>query len=340
MTWSRMRIESLTRLAPPALFSLIFFAGCTMGERDDPSTAAVPQTAEVGAPASRSAAADDAICNAPASTVLMPIPAAGGPTVPINVKVHYNRPDGQYAGWGLHVWQINDASQFIGDYPGVTFPEPLAPAGFDDFGPFFQIEAAKLTNPQAAGFGFIVHQGDNKDPDGDRFWMFSGGAEIWLRSGDATIYLGPLGPPAGTNTTSTVDARAVWLTRARLRWPRVDGTGEFRLYHSATGQIAARAGQPITGADGALPLTVFTGELPPAVAERFKFVGAGVTLALASTDSSPALDAVLTSQLVVVQQDASGNVLGATTAQLPGKGLDVVAINPNSPDGLSVVELG
>src|ERR1043165_4253272 len=194
---SKSPLGSPRRLAAPALFSLIFVAGCTAGDAEAPGTATRPETTEPtapGAPASRSAAADDAICNAPASTVLIPIPPGGTGPAPINVKVHYNRPDGQYAGWGLHVWQINDASQLIGDYPGVTFLQPLAPAGFDDYGPFFQIEAAKFTNAQAAGFGFIVHQGDNKDPDGDRFWMFSSGAEIWLRSGDATIYRSnPLG---------------------------------------------------------------------------------------------------------------------------------------------------
>lgn len=447
------RIDRLRRLAAPAVFSLIFVAGCSAMEGDGPTTASPAEVVALGGPAASAAAGGDDICNAPAaSTVLIPIPpGGGGGTAPVNVKVHYNRPDGQYAGWGLHVWQINDASQFIGDYPGVTFPQPLAPAGFDDFGPFFQIEASKFTNPAAAGFGFIVHLGDSKDPDGDRFWMFRDGAEIWLRSGDATIYRSnPLGGsldlatvrvhykrfdrnyavwglhlwstsgvdvsrlpglviedfghpvplsampgftalpdgsevtfdlpvlnprddasrtavefvlhgtpdnPGGvnnkdgwsanqrivfaslsvsgqvgevwmvqeqpqiftsspnTNSTSTIDARAVWLTGALLRWPRVDSTGQFRLYHSATGQIAARTGQPVSGADGALALTVFSGELPPAVAERFKFVGIGVTLALADAG---ALDAVLSSQLVVVQQDPSGNVLGATTAQLPG----------------------
>lgn len=437
-----------------ALLSTILIASCsgspeapTAGERraapSDPSSTA-----------SRDALGSDDFCNAPAlSTVLSAVPPTpGGGTAPIDVKVHYNRPDGQYAGWGLHVWQINDAGQFIGDYPGVTFPQPLPPAGFDDYGAVFQIEAAKFTAAGAAGFGFIVHQGDTKDPDGDRFWHFSDGGEFWLKSGDATIFkTNPLGaapdlttvrvhykrfdanyaqwglhlwstsgldvsrlpglhiedfanpvplsampgftarpdgsevtfdlpvlnprddasrtalefvihgmpdnPVGGVNnkdgwssnihvnyaalgitgqvgeiwlvqdtpqvftsvpnlrSASTTDARAVWLGRGLVRWPRTDTAGTFRLYHSATGQIVARQGAPVTGADGALALAVSSDPLPPAIAERFKFVGAGVTLSVADP---AALDAVLTSQLVVVQQDEAGNVLGATTAQLPG----------------------
>jgi len=449
-------LGSARQLTASALISCtaLWFAGCGGRDTVDPDNAApaADRAAVKGTPSS--AASTDDICNAPtASTVIIPVPpSAGGGSVPIDVKVHYNRPDGQYAGWGLHVWQVNDASQFIADYPGVTFPSPLQPAGFDDYGAFFLIEAAKFTNAQAAGFGFIVHQGDTKDPDGDRFWKFSDGTELWLRSADAIIYRQnplagtpdlatvrvhykrfdgnyavwglhlwstsgidvsrlpgltledfgnpvplaampgfsaaadgseiafdlpvlnpkddasrqavefiihglPSNPNGGVNNkdgwssnihvtyaglgiknqvgdvwlvqetpqvftsppnlrvASTTDARAVWLTRNLVRWPRADLSGSFRLYHSATGQIVARQGAPVTGSDGWLALTVATGELPPAVAERFKWVGVGATLALAGSDD---LAAVASQELVLVQEDAGGNVLGATTAQLPG----------------------
>ncbi|TMQ18641.1 MAG: DUF3372 domain-containing protein [Deltaproteobacteria bacterium] len=424
------------------------------GSPDAPASAtAAAALSDPSSSASGSALPGDDFCNAAASTVLVPVPPPrGGGATPINVKVHYNRPDGQYDGWGLHLWQVNDANQFLADYPGVTFPQPLPPAGFDAYGPVFQIEAAKFTAAAAAGFGFIVHQGNTKDPDGDRFWSFSGGGEIWLRSGDATIFrtnplattpdlttvrvhykrfdgnyalwglhlwatsgldvsrlpglhiddfgnpvplsampgfaarpdgaevvfdlpvLNPQGdasrtalefiihgmpsnPSGGVNnkdgwssnihvnyasltiagqvgeiwlvqdtpqvftsvpnlkTASTADARAVWLSRRLVRWPRVDSAGAFRLYHSATGQIAVQQGAPVTGADGALALTASTEPLPPAIAERFKFVGTGVTLAVADP---AALDAVIDHQLAVVQEDDAGNVLAATTAQLAG----------------------
>jgi pullulanase/glycogen debranching enzyme len=416
------------------------------------------------------------LCNAPSlATVVTPVPAGGGTgaTAPINVKVHYNRPDGQYTDWGLHVWQINDAGQYVADYPGVTFPQPLIPAGFDDYGAVFQLEAAKFTNAAAVGLGFIVHQGDTKDPDGDRLWKFSDGGELWLKSADPTIYrsnplaatldlatvrvhykrfdanyaawglhlfsaggidaarlpgltiedfaqpvplsampgytaladgsevafdLPVLNPkddasrlaaafiihgtpdnpyggvnnkdgwssdigvvyaglsitnqvgevwivqetpqvftsPPNTRSASADGARAVWLSRSLLRWPQVDTAGVFRLYHSATGQIVARQGAPVSGADGALPLTVSPDALPPAIADRFQFVGAGVTLALAQPD---AVDAVIASQLVVVQEDAGGYVLGATTAQLAGLLDDRFATAASVPDlGVSVAQ--
>ena len=41
-------------------------------------------------------------------------------------RIHYHRPDGAYAGWGLHVWENTTAT--------VTWPAPLAQTGRDDFG--------------------------------------------------------------------------------------------------------------------------------------------------------------------------------------------------------------
>ena len=57
------------------------------------------------------------------------------------------------------------------------------------------------------------------------------------------------------------------------------------------------------------------GEVVAQVAERFRFVGIGVTLQLADPE---ALAPHLPDQLVVVQEDAAGVVLGATTTQIAG----------------------
>ena len=397
----------------------------------------------------------DEICNpAEVSKVLVPVPppqGSGGPPA-VDVKVHYNRTDGQYAGWGLHVWQTNEAGEYLADYPGVTWGGPLLTTGADAYGPYFLIEAAKITNPAAAGFGFIVHQGDTKDTDADRKWTFRDGADLWLKSGDGTVYRSnpqggldittvrvhykrfdaaydvwglhlwptsgidvarlpgltleqwdnpvplsampnyaaapdgsevafdlpvlnpqadpgrtavefiihglPTNPNGGVNnkdgwsanprvvyaglvianrtgdvwmvqdeanvftsepnnrSASTTNARAMWLSRGLLRWPKADSAGSFRLYHSATGQIVARQGEAVTGADGDLPLDVRSGALPQEIADRFRFVGIGVTLQLADPE---ALAPILASQLVLVQQDAGGKVLGATTAQIAGQ---------------------
>jgi len=443
---SRKRAQRWLQFASAFVFGAALFA---CGGGADPGASNSARVAD--ALAGTNAPVD--VCHAPAlSTVLSPVPAGGGGgSGPVDVKIHYNRPDGTYTGWGLHLWQIDAGNSYIADYPGVSWPLPLPPAGTDSYGPFFIVSGAAF-GASAAGFGFIVHNGDTKDPDGDRFWKFSDGNEFWLKSGDSTIYRSnplagtldltalrvhykrydngyaqwglhlwdtsridvarlpgvtigdwnspvplssmpnytaaadgsevafdlpllnpaadatrtsvefiihglPSNPNGGVNNkdgwsnnihvnysalsivnqvgpiwlvqedptvysslpnthfASTTDARAIWLNRSLLKWPKVDSSGVFKLYYSTNGQIVAQRGQPVGGADGALDLQVFSGTVPADVATRFKYVGAGVTLSLVNP---LALDAVLASELVVVQQDANGNVQGATTTQLPG----------------------
>ncbi|HRO26251.1 MAG TPA: DUF3372 domain-containing protein [Luteimonas sp.] len=134
----------------------------------------------------------------------------------------------------------------------------------------------------------------------------------WLVQQEPQVFTSP----PDLARVSTTDARAIWLSRSLLKWPRTDTSGRFRLYHSTNGQIVARKGAAVAGADGALALRV-THEVPADVAERFKWVGAGAVLTVAAGDEA-ALAAHVRDQLVLVQEDEDGRVLGATTTQLPG----------------------
>ena len=171
-------------------FLTLLLAACDLPLRDDASlTAADPAIAlDNIVPASNGGGATSGICDAvTASTILAPVPNPPRDGAPIDVRIRYNRPDGNYADWGLHLWQVNDAGQYIADYPGVSWPSPLVRAGVDDYGAYFDIRAAQFTNPAAAGFGFIVHPpGQNGDPAVDRVLKFTEGSEFWLRSRDAT----------------------------------------------------------------------------------------------------------------------------------------------------------
>lgn len=91
--------------------------------------------------------------------------------------VHYQRTEGDYAGWGLHAW---------GDIAKGHAPEwktPIALSGRDAFGRF-----ALVPMTAASRLGFIVHKGDEKNTPADLFFTPSGQHEIWIRQGDATLY--------------------------------------------------------------------------------------------------------------------------------------------------------
>ena len=120
--------------------------------------------------------------------------------------------------------------------------------------------------------------------------------------------------------STPLDARAYWLTRQLAKWPAVDAAGQFKLYYSARAQAVASIGAAVRGADGALSLDVYSGKLPESVATRFKFVADGVLLAVKPADLAR-MPGLYAQQLLLVQQDASGQVLQTTTLQLAG-GLD------------------
>jgi pullulanase/glycogen debranching enzyme len=110
-----------------------------------------------------------------------------------------------------------------------------------------------------------------------------------------------------------LEARAIWFSESLLRWPGVAATSRFRLHYSADGTAVAEPGARVTGADGALDLAPLDGPMPPALAERFRHVAAGVTLHTSAANAI--LRQLHRKQLLLVQEDADDRVIGATRLQ-------------------------
>jgi pullulanase len=148
-------------------------------------------------------------------------------SLPENVaRIHYQRPDGIYDGFELHVWEDTTDS--------VTWASGLKIAGTTDYGVYWDVNLAE----GAERVGFIVHRGDEKDPGPDMFLLLGvHGREIWLKSGSDTIYTHrPLAPPAeGT---------------ARIHYYRPDGDYagfELHLWEDTLEQVTWAQGLPISG---------------------------------------------------------------------------------------------
>jgi len=247
------------------------------------------------------------------------------------VRVHYMRFGGDYANWGLHLWGGSgiDLSRLPGVNTGdwnnpVPFGAmPGEAAGSGEI--VFDIPVLNpRTNPGSTSLEFIIHgmppNVNDKDGRPSNIHVDFGGltiagqvGQIWLVEQDATVYT----RVPDLRSVSTTDARAVWLTRALVKWPRVAVGDTVKLYWSATGQIVATSGQPIAGADGWITLDPFTGGVPAAAATRFKYVGNGGVFSVRDADL-PKLKALHTDQLVLVQEDAAGAVQNATTTQVAG----------------------
>lgn len=93
--------------------------------------------------------------------------------------IHYQRPGGDYAGWGLHLWGTGLAAG-----EATTWTTPKAFSGSDAFGKLATIQISNT----AAQVGFIIHMGDVKDTPNDRFFVPANSPEIWIKQGDATVY--------------------------------------------------------------------------------------------------------------------------------------------------------
>jgi pullulanase len=265
------------------------------------------------------------------------------------VRVHYKRFDGNFADWGVHIWATSGLD-VAGLKPGVVIDQWTNAVPFNDFNNFSQANASEVVfdipvlNPKAddsrKSLEFIIHGkppgGDPNNKDGrvdnikvtySALTINNQVGEIWLVQDDATVYTSR----PDSRVASSTDARAYWLTRDLIKFPKGDASGVYKLYRSATGQIKVAKDAPVEGADGSITLNVFNGTVPPAAAERFKFVPSGVVLQVKSGDRARLPD-LHKEQLVLVQEDSAGLVQNATTAQIPGALDDLYAAAGQVPD--------
>jgi alpha-amylase len=103
--------------------------------------------------------------------------------------IHYNRPDGNYTAWGLHLWGDGLA-------PGEATAEWTNPTPFEGSDAYGALHSIRLTD-DTKKVGFIVHglppknDPNIKDTDADRFFIPLATPEIWLRQGDPRIFSCP-----------------------------------------------------------------------------------------------------------------------------------------------------
>ena len=234
------------------------------------------------------------------------------------IAIFYNREDGQYDDWGLHLWN----GEGCGNYAAPTtesvhfenWPDPYPADGIhSEYGAYFIL----TVEPDAACYNFIVHRGSEKalgdansrfEPEhGNQAFSFHSYPELWYT--------------AVANRPQFLDgARAHWMDNNTILWLTEHGNApSLTLYHSASaGLTLENAGVSVLNSD---VLSVAPSvQIQPAVAEQSHydenphlngFSGFEVSL----TDEQ--VKELLTQQLVVVAADADGNILDSTRVQIP-----------------------
>lgn len=127
-------------------------------------------------------------------------------------------------------------------------------------------------------------------------------------------------------------ARAIWLDARTIRWPGAPSDGRYVLYGSDRARLQPHVGAPVVGAQSRVALRATSAEVSPDLEARYAYLEPGVTLQV--TGAQSVLDALYRGQLVLVREDARGNVLDATRTQLAG------ALDDRFAGAESIADLG
>ncbi|MFJ4864206.1 pullulanase-type alpha-1,6-glucosidase [Streptomyces sp. NPDC088748] len=215
--------------------------------------------------------------------------------------LHYQRPDGAYDGWGLHVW--------TGAANPTDWSKPVLPTRTDSYGAVYEVPLA----PGATSLSYILHKGDEKDlPTDQSLDLKATGHEVWMLGGQEKYLLPqPAGSAAALDLTKS---QAVWIDRDTLAWNAPAAAASVQLLASRDGAVKAENGT-LTGR--AQWLRLDGAELTAAQKQKFPHLAAYAAYTVDPRDRDRVREA-LRGQLVVSARAANGAVLAATGVQLAG----------------------
>jgi pullulanase len=225
--------------------------------------------------------------------------------LPGYARIHYFRPDGDYANWT--VYAFDDTAEYTGDYndglTGVTSP--------DSYGVYFDISLI----PNAQNLGFIIHNISTgvKDPGPNMFLNVGIYSQAWAISGNATVFTSTPTPAQILASLLNVE-QAYWLDRHRVAiQPQFAQSGDtYTISSSLTGGLSVTT-TGITGGTN-IPLTV-GGSLTADELLRHPQLKGYAVLQLPSDTQVSTLQTALEGQLAFSAIDSTGTLKYATGIQ-------------------------
>ncbi|MGW1014178.1 pullulanase-type alpha-1,6-glucosidase, partial [Streptomyces termitum] len=215
--------------------------------------------------------------------------------------VHYKREDGNYDGWGLHLW--------TGAAQPTDWSKPLLPARTDAYGAVYEIPLAE----GATSLSYILHKGDEKDlPSDQSIDLAATGNEIWILAGQQQRLLPTSG---GAPSLDLTKAEAQWIDRTTVVW-------KVKANDSTSQQLVYAPDGGITATDGALSdegrwIRLNPGGLSDAQKAKFPHLRDYPAFTVDPRDADR-IRASLRGQLLATQRAANGALLAATGVQTAG----------------------
>ncbi|MFE1347398.1 pullulanase-type alpha-1,6-glucosidase [Streptomyces sp. NPDC058757] len=215
--------------------------------------------------------------------------------------IHYQRADGDYDGWGLHLW--------TGAAQPTDWSKPLLPTRADAYGAVYEVPLAE----GATTLSYILHKGDQKDlPTDQALDLAATGHEVWLLAGQPKHLL----PTSGSAPALDLGkAEAQWIDRNTVVW-------KVKANDSTSQQLVYAPDGGITATDGVLSdegqwLRLNPGGLTDAQKAKFPHLEDYPAFTVDPRDADR-VRASLRGQLIATQRAANGALLAATGVQTAG----------------------
>ncbi len=224
-----------------------------------------------------------------------------------HARIHYYRPDGNYAGWSLYPFSATS------DPTGNWCNTEDYVAGYDSYGAFYDVGITSGT------LGFIVHNCSTgvKDPGPDMHLQVPDSLEAWVVSGNTTVFLTQ---PTAAQLLSGLfnQLQAYWLDASTIALqPQYFQSGwSYALSYSPTASLQLA----LTGISGGttIPLTPYSGSLTADQTLRYPQL-AGYALFKLPTNLDPGvIPQAVQSQLAVSALGSDGALKYATGLQIFG----------------------
>jgi len=235
------------------------------------------------------------------------------------VILYYNRPDGNYTGFGLHLFPTDPAGPSWTNFPT---PGEYLPEGIDDtYGAFFRIGLPQNVSPAYSAnpgpvaefptvLGFIIHKGDTKDPGPDQFIRIAvDGNVLFVQSGVNDVGTAP--PIEGL--VSIVGAAAHYVQAGTLIWDHDAEVASVELLISPDASVKVGTG----GFEGNFETVSLTPTANPNL-PNFLHLASAPAYGFPATFAEVDFKAALRGRLVAVGRDAAGLMVEATSVQTSG----------------------
>ncbi|WP_406001268.1 pullulanase-type alpha-1,6-glucosidase [Streptomyces sp. NBC_00829] len=215
--------------------------------------------------------------------------------------LHYQRPDGDYEGWGLHTW--------TGAKDPTDWSRPLQPVKKDAYGVTFEVPLAA----GATSLSYILHKGDQKDlPNDQSLDLATYTNEVWMLGGQPKYLLPQTG---GAPSLDLTKAEAQWIDRDTVVWKvRATGATSQQLVYAQNGGISVVEGAL---SDEGRWLRLSPGSLTDAQKAKYPHLKDYPAFTVDARDRDR-VRASLRGQLIATQRAANGALLAATGVQIPG----------------------